>query len=648
MTLLLTSPWLLSAGAHAASIPFKRGEVKYPLQERPLVDFLQEFFADQGLSVVISGQLRARGGSISGQRAGSPQKVFASIAGSNDLISYYDGSAVYLYLSQERTTRYANLPPARVEDFVGAFQKMKLGDDGNSFSATSGNGLVMITGTPRFVEQVQQLADAVNGQGPSNATVFKYYKLRYAWAADTTMTIGNRQQTVPGVATLLRELVGATAPPAMAAPQDRLLRPTSTKLRGSGLAGIGQSPTDTEARHDAGDIAPAQPVSSAVDAGPGARIVADTFRNAVIVRDAPDRIGMYDRLIQSLDVEPQMVEIEATIIDVDKGKMKNLGVDWRYRNSGGRGEVDFLPSETQPNSIKPNFVGAINGRGLNGVPTRNDNIDTLNQLAGFQLGAIIGDSSRFLLRINALSSDNVTNVVARPQVVTLNDTEAIIENSQTIYVPVAGAYDVDLFNVVAGTVLQVTPHMIYENGLRRIRMMVQIEDGNVVVQQSATNGQNVNIPLVTRKAVNTQALIDEGQSLLLGGLISDTDTNNTDKIPVLGDVPLLGNLFKKAQKNRERVERLFLITPRLLAANRITSQDVPSTPGVNIDQIRMEQEARDHAELPWASDEEKARQRGQGVPSTSTKPAATAPSPPLAPPTTSSSKPAAVAGGGVH
>ncbi len=127
-------------------------------------------------------------------RAGSPQKIFASIAGSNDLISYYDGSAVYIYLSPERTTRYVNLPPARVEDFVGAFQKMKLGDDANSFSATSGNGLVMITGTPRFVEQVLQLADAVNGQGPSNATVFKYYKLRYAWAADMTMTISNRQQ----------------------------------------------------------------------------------------------------------------------------------------------------------------------------------------------------------------------------------------------------------------------------------------------------------------------------------------------------------------------------------------------------------------------------------------------------------------------
>ncbi|HEY0179244.1 MAG TPA: secretin N-terminal domain-containing protein, partial [Dokdonella sp.] len=494
--------------AHAAPIPFKRGEVDYAPQNQPLADFLQEFFADQGLAVVISPQLRARGGTISGTRSGSPQKVFNSVVGSNDLISYYDGASVYVYLAQERMTRYTNLQPAHVEDFVAAFQKMRLGDDGNTFSATSGNGLVMITGTPRFVEQVLQLADAVNGQIPNTTTVFKYYKLRYAWAADTTMTVGNRQMTVPGVASLLRELVAATPQFASEEAQEKLLRPSSTKLRGRGLAAVGgQPPPDGDETKRSGDIVPA--TTPATDAGPNARIVADTFRNAIIVRDAPDRIGMYDRLIQALDVEPQMVEIEATIIDVDKGKLSQLGVNWRYRNNGGRGEIDFLPSETSPNTNKPNFATSVRHRDAYGNYT-SDNIDTLNQLAGFQLGAIIGDSSRFLIRVNALASDNVTNIVARPQVMTLNDTEAVIENSQTIYVPVAGAYDVDLFNVVAGTVLRVTPHLVLESGERRIRMMVQIEDGDVTVQQTASNGQNVNIPLVTRKAVNTQALIDEG------------------------------------------------------------------------------------------------------------------------------------------
>ncbi len=632
--------------AHAVPIPFKRTEVSLSPQGQPLTEFLQEFFADQGLSTVISSQVRARAATVSGARGGSPAKVFNSISATNDLISYYDGSAVYIYLASERTTRYATLPPARVEDFVGAFQKMKLGDDNNTFTATSGNGLVMITGAPRFVEQVQQLADAINGQSPSNATVFKYYKLRYAWAADMTMTIGNRQQVVPGVATLLRQLVAPHAGGGSGGAQERLLRPSSNKLRGSGLASVGKPPlnppgADGDMRDEEPEIvippAPAPSANAMIDSGTNARIVADTFRNAIIVRDTPDRIGMYDRLIQQLDFEPQMVEIEATIIDVDKGKAKKYGIDWRWQNartavSFGKGSIDRYGRNNLADALGQN------------------NISVLNQLDGFQIGAIVGDAGKFIARINALATDDITNIVARPQVMTLNDTEAVIENSQTLYVPVAGAYDVDLFNVVAGTVLRVTPHLVYENGRRRIRTIVQIEDGSVKVTQDTIGGQITNIPLVTRKAVNTQALIDEGQSLLLGGLITDQDVKHNNKIPVLGDVPLLGNLFRQVEKERGRFERLFLITPRLVATNHITDQQVPSSPDVRVEDIRADQDARDHAELPWASREEKAR---YGIPAGSAvaapPPAVIEPVPavvPAAPAAASSTAPAKAPGKG--
>ena len=593
MTVMLLGAMFAGSVAQAVPVPYKRGNVTYNPQEQPLVEFLQQFFADQGLAVVISQQLRSQGGTLSGPRSGTAQKVFRSIATSNDLITYYDGSAVYIYLARERMTRYATLPPPRVEDFAGAFSKMRLGDEANTFTATTGNGLVMITGAPRFVEQVQQLADAVNGQVPSPPTVFKYYALRYAWAADTTMTVGNRQLTVPGVATLLRELVSATPQSPTAVAQERLLRPSATRLRGQGLASVGQpplqpppsyAPAADDIAHDGGDIPPAAPVP-AIDAGPNARIVADTFRNAVIVRDAPDHIGMYDKLIESLDDEPKMVEIEATIIDVNKGRMKKLGIDWRWKN--GRTEVMF-----GSDGVKQNFVRTLGA----------DNIDFLDQLAGFQIGAIVGDSATFITRINALATQDITNVISRPQVMTLNDTEAVIENSQTVYVPVAGAYDVDLFNIVAGTIMRVTPHLVQESGRLRIRMMVQIEDGGVELQQTTQTGQNVTIPLVSRKAVNTQALIDVGQSLLLGGLISDSVENHENKVPLLGDVPLLGALFRKVEKDRARTERLFLITPRLVAANHITSQQVPSDPAVSIDEIRADQEARDRAHSPWSSD----------------------------------------------
>ena len=109
-------------------------------------------------------------------------------------------------------------------------------------------------------------------------------------------------------------------------------------------------------------------------------------------------------------------------------------------------------------------------------------------LAGLQVNSIITDASTFTARLNALEQEGVTNIVQRPQVVTLNDAEAVIESTQSVYVPVSGAFDEDLFGVMAGTVLRVTPHIIVDNGRQRIRLLVTIEDGNIQVSNQPTTG----------------------------------------------------------------------------------------------------------------------------------------------------------------
>src|SRR5690606_4467678 len=114
-----------------------------------------------------------------------------------------------------------------------------------------------------------------------------------------------------------------------------------------------------------------------------------------------------------------------------------------------------------PAGTKDDFLPALLGNRGEG------NIDLLRPLPGLSLGGIIGDSSRFIARVNLLAEDGITNIVSRPQVVTLNDVEAVIENSQTVYVPVGGAYEVDLFNVIAGTILRVTPHVVVEQDRSR-------------------------------------------------------------------------------------------------------------------------------------------------------------------------------------
>ncbi|RZI97361.1 MAG: EscC/YscC/HrcC family type III secretion system outer membrane ring protein, partial [Rubrivivax sp.] len=273
------------------------------------------------------------------------------------------------------------------------------------------------------------------------------------------------------------------------------------------------------------------------------RIEADPRLNAVIVRDLPERLDRYAALIKSLDIEPQSLEIEATIIDINTDRMRELGINWRYN----RGLSSLMFGN-----------GTVSDNRLNG------RVDPTPSAEGGVISAVIGDRYPFVARITALQSDGAAKVVSSPQVVTLSNVEAVFDNSSTYYVRVAGREEVDLFNVTAGTRLRVTPHVFRDDkdgeGTPRIKLLVQIEDGGLT-------GQTVDqLPIVERSGINTQALISEGESLLIGGMVRDSSNAGVDKVPVLGDIPVLGNLFKTQRKGGQRIERMFLITPRLASS----------------------------------------------------------------------------------
>lgn len=575
----------LMPAALAAPIPFKQDMLSYQLDNEPLTAFLDRFFAEQGLQVVQSPLVISQSVSLNGPRTGTGGQVWRNIADANQLIGYYDGYVVYVYKRSESLTRYLSVPPARVREFARVFNEMRLGDGQNTFNVRADTGLITVGGTPRFVEQVQQLATTLSGQFAAGPMSFKIFPLKYAWASDTTLTVGNRIITIPGVSTTLRDLLYGPGN-VRSGTQERIVRPAAVRLRGQGLAAQGglpplepyAQPTSNGAFGTGGNVygeeyeAEMVPVDSADPNAP--RIVADPYRNAIIVRDRPDHMEVYDELVRALDVEPTLVEIEATIIDVNINKLRNLGIDWRWRNA--RNEVGFAGE-----GVRDNFIRALAG----------DSVDLIDSVPGLQISTIIGDSYRFIARINALAGKGATNIVSRPQVVTLNDVEAVIENSQSLYVPVAGAYEVDLFNIIAGTVLRVTPHVVHEHDRRRIRLLVTIEDGGIVPTTSRNQIQET-----FRSTVNTQAMIEDGQSLLLGGLIRDLSGKDVDKIPGLGDIPVVGALFRHESKRRERTERLFLITPRLVPANRITSQTQPSHPSADVDQISQEQDEHERQE----------------------------------------------------
>ena len=574
---------LTGVAAQAAQLPALPA-VSITARDEPIGVFLKDLFSQAGRPVIVSGALT---GTVNGVFNGTGDKVFRDVARAFNLVAFYDGSAVYVYSAAELSSKSITVPAGGGPRLIRTVAGLGI-VDGRNFVRPSGPLSVVVSGTPRFIDQVSELAaSAAGGPGlPSYNTAaaeprtvpleFRVFYLRYARAEDTSVSAGGREVRIPGIATILRGLVldprdraayGATSY------GSRPIRQSAQRVGGTGLAAVpaddsqssvlGLPPvgsTAALAQGDSGDGG-ALPASTA----DVVRIEANPYMNAVIVRDAPQRMAAYESLIKAIDVEPQLVEIEATIIDINTSKLRQLGIDFRF-SSGGFGAL-FGRGDSSDLQLLPN--NAI---------SRRDQANNIAPVArGLALSTVIGGSREFLSRINALETKGAARVVSRPQVMTLSNIEAVFDRTRTFYVRVAGRQNVDLFNVTAGTTLRVNPSVFRDQNQTRIRVLIGIEDGSL-------SGQSVdNIPIVDRASVNTQALILEGESLLLGGLTADIDSNDVDKIPLLGDIPLLGNLFKKQQKSRSRTERLFLITPRLVsltARSPAIGTSVPNLPAL--------------------------------------------------------------------
>ena len=561
----------LASSAQAAELAFKRSRVSLNYQEKPLRDALREFFAAQGIPAVISEKIS---GNVTGRFTMGADAYVENLASVFGLITFYDGAVAHVYASGEAVSRVINLNGVNAERLTQTLNGMGAADRRYKLRINESEQMAQVSGPPRFVDLVEEVVAMLQRgeRGRRNvdehlaqyrplASEFRSFQLRYAWAQDTAMTVGGREVVIPGVASTLRKLAGnygqnATRDPggAVAVRQgSRSSMNTMSKLRGTGL----QSQDGASLRRQGADggSAPADVESDSSLGGPVSmvnvslpRIEADARTNTVIIHDLPDRLGRYGDLIQSLDVKPILVQIEAAIIDVSNDSIEKLGVNW---------------GDSQTNIV----IGR--GQGAADATFRQSAVDLSNVIASGAVRAaapltgltsIVGNMGRiFLAQVNLLAQDGKAYVHARPSILAVNNTEAILENTQTFFVRLAGEREVDLFNITAGTLLRVTAAVVEEDGVRRVKLALRIEDG-------AITGQVVDqIPVVQRSTVGTHAMITEGESLLIGGYSYGVDRDVTSKVPLLGDVPVLGALFTFRNKGVSRAERMFLITPRVIS-----------------------------------------------------------------------------------
>jgi len=267
-----------------------------------------------------------------------------------------------------------------------------------------------------------------------------------------------------------------------------------------------------------------------------------------------------------MDMRPRLVEIELTIMDISTDTLDSLGVDWRLHGKHGDIQIGAgnRPALTwNSGTTEAGQVGGVNPNG------------TITTPPGGLFSASIGSELRtyLLARVNALAQKGNANFVARPKVLTLDNTEAVLENMSEIHVRVEGFQDAGLFSITSGTGVRVTPLIVDEKTGRSVMLTINIEDG------SLSNTAAVDkIPVINRRTVNTQALMDEGTSLLLAGFTSEEKTNAVTGVPVLSDLPVVGGLFRYTQKKQANMERFYLLTPRLVIPSAAAQAPVQQSP----------------------------------------------------------------------
>ena len=166
-------------------------------------------------------------------------------------------------------------------------------------------------------------------------------------------------------------------------------------------------------------------------------------------------------------------------------------------------------------------------------------------------------------------------MLGKPSVLTMDNVQASLENTSSYYVPVSGNESSDLFKIDSGTVLKVTPHIIpgLPGQADSIKLMVSVQDDRDDGSSLFSVDPN-NLSPIKQTKINTQAIVGEGQSLLIGGHYYEIQSDAETGIPGLKNIPILGGLFGATGKKHQRMERLILITPRIVRMD--TASNVPT------------------------------------------------------------------------
>ena len=288
----------------------------------------------------------------------------------------------------------------------------------------------------------------------------------------------------------------------------------------------------------------------------------DERTNSLLIRELPENIAVIREIVESLDIPVKQVQIEARIVTVKEGNLDELGVRWGFTSINGNNMVG--------GSIENNLaaIGLYDegGNAEDGSTVGIDDFLNVNLAAAstnassiaFQV-AKLGSDTLLDLELSALQQESKAEIISSPRLVTTNKKPAYIEQGTEIpYLEASSSGATTITFKKAVLSLKVTPQITPDNRLVLDLSVTQDRPGKVV-----KTGTGEAVAIDTQR-IGTQVLVNNGETVVLGGIFQHSVSNTIDKVPLLGDLPLLGALFRRTYEDVGKSELLIFVTPKVV------------------------------------------------------------------------------------
>jgi len=498
-----SEPMASPSPAAAPKIPWKTETYSLVARAMDLRQVLETFGVAQAVSTIMS---PAVGGAISGEFADVPCGEFLDrICSLHNLAWYWDGATLWIYAASEMQTMLLDLRYMKAGEVRAMLAELGVEDPRFPLKTASRDELIMVSGPPRYVMLVAEMIQKAD--------------------------VLRERRTFTEVETRIFPLQNTWA-------DDVSFNAGSPESSGSikGVASMLQQivgKLSTPGARPSGETnAPAafQPL-----------ITAENRLNAVIVTDVAPRMPLYERLIKELDVPQKLLEIEVTVVEMSRKD----ALDWQL-SIAGTGTKDRLTGAAGQNAGNLFEAEDLAGRGLAGALT------------------YLGSKSTVSASLTALRDKGKARNVSRTTLLTVNNLAAELSDQQSYHARIIGTEVAELAEVSAGTTLQVKPRIMRDagpDGAARIWLTLSLHDGGF---------ESVSVdsmPMSRSSTLDTQTSVYEDDTIVLAGYLRDIEESAGWGIPLLRDLPLIGWLFGGHSSKTETVQRLFLISPRIVDAD---------------------------------------------------------------------------------